>query len=63
MLRDEIVQTFGWIQTVYVGLVKKIRQYFSPQIKKPCSFVYLSSALETVSKSSLESITPGVAKW
>ena len=32
LLRDEIVQTFGWIQTFYVGLVKKIRQYFFPQI-------------------------------
>ena len=46
---DEIVQSFGWIQSFYVGLVKKIRQYFFPQIKKSCSLVYFSSALDTVS--------------
>ena len=61
--RDEIVQTFVWIQTFYVGLVKKIRQYFCPQIKKSCSLAFFSSALDTVSKSSLESITLGVTKW
>ena len=59
--RDEIVQSFGWIQSFYVGLVKKIRQYFFPQIKKSCSFVYCSGALDTVSKGSLES-NPRVTK-
>ena len=55
--RDEIVQTFAWVQTFYVGLVKKIRQDLFPQIK-----VYFTSALDTVSKSSLESITPVATK-
>ena len=59
IIRDEIVQTFGSIQTFYVGLVKKFRQYFVLQIKKSCSFVYFSSALDTVFKSSFESKPQG----
>ena len=58
-----LVQTFGWNHTFYVGLVKKIRQYLFPQLKKSCSLFYFSSTLDTVSKGSLESVTPGVTKW
>ena len=39
-------------------MVKKIRQYFFPQIKKFCQFVYFSSVLDTVSKSSLKPYNP-----
>ena len=52
----EIVQTFGWIQTGEENQTI----FFFPQIKKSYSFVYFSSALDTISKSSLESKPQGL---
>ena len=52
------VRLLSEFRLFYVGLVKKNQTIFFSQIKKSCSLVYFSSAVDTVPKSVLASITP-----